>query len=116
MTVEFSFELDKRYIKHIKEKSYYNHNYYSLDLQHYGDYILYAKCNILYEECDDFSDSAYYSLGYYDEDGKFQAMWTWLENEHKRLGWIEKTSINEQYQDKAVSWAEEYFEKKGNAE
>lgn len=85
MTVTFSFELDKRYIKRIKEKSYYNHNYYQLDLQYYGDYIIYQRCNILYEECDDVSDSAYYSLGYFDDNGEFQSMWAWLEEDNKML-------------------------------
>lgn len=79
MYITFSFELNTAHIKHLTEKSHYNHNYYELDLQYYGDYILREKCNILYEECDDISDDAYYSLGYFDDDGKFQAMWTWLD-------------------------------------
>lgn len=85
MHVTFSFELDKRHIKHIKEKSSYNHNYYELDLQYYGDYIIHQRCNILYEECDDISYSAYYTLGYFDDNGEFQAMWTWLEGDAKML-------------------------------
>lgn len=84
-TITFSFELDKRYIKHLKEKSYYNHNYYKLDLQYYGDYIIHAKCDILYEENDDISDSTYYSLGYFDENDKFVACWTWLEDCYKNF-------------------------------
>ena len=80
MEIRFSFDLNKRYIKHLKEKSHYNHNYYELDLRYYGDYIITEKCNILYEECDDISNEAYYSLGYFDDNGKFQAMWTWLDN------------------------------------
>lgn len=85
MIVTFSFELNKRYIKHLKEKSLYNHNYYELDLQYCGDYIIHQRCNILYEECDDVSYSAYYSLGYFDDNGEFQAMWTWLEEGAKML-------------------------------
>lgn len=85
MTVNFSFELDTRYIKHLTDKSHYNHNYYALDLQYYGDYIIHAGCNILYEECDDFTDTAYYSLGYFDDEGKFQKMWTWLEESVKNF-------------------------------
>lgn len=85
MYITFSFELDKRYIKHLKEKSHYNHNYYELYLQYYGDYIIHQRCNILYEECDDDSNSAYYSLGYFDDKGVFQAMWTWLEDNTKEL-------------------------------
>jgi hypothetical protein len=75
----FSFTLDSRYITHIPEKSSYNHNYYKLDLSPYGDYIIYSKCDILYQECIDDCFEAYYSLGYFDEYGVFQAMWTWLD-------------------------------------
>ena len=54
-------------------------------MQYYGDYIIHQRCNILYEECDDVSYSAYYSLGYFDDNGEFQAMWTWLEGDAKML-------------------------------
>ena len=83
MIVDFSFSLDTRYIEHLKEKSYYNHNYYKLDLSYYGDYILSRKCNILYQECKDDCEEAYYSLGYFDADDKFQTMWTWLDSWNK---------------------------------
>ena len=79
-TIRFLFDLDTRHIKHLKEKSVYNHNYYELDLRYYGDYIIPRCCNILYEECDDVSEEAYYSLGFFDEKGEFQPMWTWLDN------------------------------------
>lgn len=79
MEVTFSFTLNKKYIKHIKEKSYYNHNYYKLDLSYYGDYILPRKCDILHAECSDNFAGVYYSLGYFDENEKFQPMWTWFE-------------------------------------
>ena len=82
----FSFELDKKAIKHLKDKSVYNHNYYELDLSVYGDYIISEKCNILYEECSDDDFGAYYSLGYFEGD-KFQAMFTWLD-ECKHLAFI----------------------------
>ena len=78
--LSFSFELNKEYMTHLKDKSCYNHNYYKLDLSRYGDYIIPEKCNILYQEAEDDSYSAYYSLGYFDENGKFQAMWTWLDD------------------------------------
>ena len=77
--IEFKFELKAQYIEHIKDVSYYNHNYYKLDLSKYGDFIIPAKCNILYEECEDDSWSAYYSLGYFDENNKFVACFTWLD-------------------------------------
>ena len=83
--IEFSFELNTQYMKHLKDKSSYNNNYYELDLSRYGDYIIPQKCNILYEEAEDDSYTAYYSLGYFDENDKFQAMWTWLDEWHSDL-------------------------------
>ena len=80
MNIEFKFSLNTKYIHHIKDISSYNHNYYKLDLSHYGDYILTEKCNILYQECEDDCFEAYYSLGYFDENDRFQAMWTWLDD------------------------------------
>ena len=85
MIVEFKFELDTKHIKRIEEKSSYNHNYYALDLMPYGDYILTEKCNVLYEHCTDDDYGAYYSLGYFDENDRFQAMWTWYEDEYKHF-------------------------------
>jgi hypothetical protein len=82
----FSFELDKKAIKHLKDKSVYNHNYYELNFSSYGDYILTEKCNILFEHCDD-DYGAYYSLGYFEGD-KFQPMFTWFEDEPKDLNII----------------------------
>lgn len=85
--VTFKFELDKKAMTHLKAKSSYNHNYYELDLNAYGDYIMPEKCNILYEECsDDDNFAAYYSLGYFEGD-KFHAMFTWLD-ECKQLDFI----------------------------
>ena len=86
MKIDFKFELDTRYMKHLKDKSYYNYNYYELDLSHYGDYILNRKCNILLEDMEDDTYYAYYSLGYFDEMEKFQEMWTWLDNWQMSLG------------------------------
>lgn len=80
MNIEFRFCLDTKHMKHIESKSRYNHNYYELDLDYYGDYIICEKCNVLYEECQDDCYEAYYSLGYFDEKGEFQAMWTWLDD------------------------------------
>ena len=82
----FSFELDKKAMIHLKEKSYYNHNYYKLDLNVYGDYIIPNRCNILYEHCDD-DCGAYYTLGYFDGE-QFQPMFTWFENEPADLNLI----------------------------
>ena len=76
--ITLSFEIDKDTLTHLEDKSRYNHNYYQIDLSRYGDYIIPAKCNVLYEECDDINECAYYSLGWF-EGNKFVAAWTWLE-------------------------------------
>ena len=78
MTVTFSFELDTKYMKHLKDKSYYNHNYYELDLDHYGDYIMPQMCDILYEEYDEFGDVYTYTLGCF-EGVDFVKCFTWTE-------------------------------------
>ena len=66
MTQTFSFELDTKYMKHLDDLSSYNHNYYKLDLDKYGDYITPAMCDILYEEFDEFSETYTYTLGFFD--------------------------------------------------
>ena len=80
----FSFEFDKTAMKHLKEKSYYNHNYYELDLNVYGDYITPAMCDILYEEFEEFSETYTYTLGYFEGVG-FIRCFTWTETEPKYL-------------------------------
>ena len=75
--IEFKFELDPKYMEHLKDKSCYNQNYYKLDLYHYGDLIIPRKCDILYQECEDDCPWCYYSLGYF-EDEKFVECFTWL--------------------------------------
>ena len=89
MTVTFSFELDTKYMKRIEEVSYYNHNYYWLDLNPYGDYIIPASCNVLYEEYDEFSETYTYTLGYFVNGvprlGEFERCFTWTEMECKTV-------------------------------
>lgn len=84
MTVTFSFELDTKYMKHLEDKSYYNHNYYELDLDRYGDYIVPEMCDILFEYCDEFSNTYTYTLGYF-EGGDFVKCFTWTEMECKTV-------------------------------
>ena len=83
MTVTFSFDLDTKYMTHIEEVSVYDHNYYKLDLDQYGDYIIPAECDILYEEYDEFSDTYTYSLGFFRSEtplrGEFVKCFTWTE-------------------------------------
>ena len=76
--ITFSFELDRRAMTHLKDKSYYNHNYYQLDLSVYGDYITPAACDILYEEFEEFSETYTYTLGYF-EGVDFVECFTWTE-------------------------------------
>jgi len=75
--IEFKFELDKQYMKHLKDISCYNSNYYELDFKYYGDYILGGKCNILYQKCDDDCYGYYCTLGYF-ENGEFVECFTWF--------------------------------------
>lgn len=73
----FSLTIAENDLKHLPEKSWYNHNYY--EITDWNDYLIPGKCNILFEECDDVSDGAYYHLGYF-EDEQFKSMFTWYEN------------------------------------
>ena len=76
--ITFSFELDQRAMTHLKDKSTYNKNYYELDLSVYGDYITPEKCNILFEEFDEFSETYTYTIGYF-EGPDFVRCFTWTE-------------------------------------
>lgn len=78
--ITFCFELDKTQMHHIKEKSRYNHNYYRLNLNSYGDLIIPEKCDILLETAEDDCYDTYYTLGYFDENDEFQPCWTWLDD------------------------------------
>ena len=82
--VTMSFEIDKNTVTHLKDKSHYNHNYYHIDTNWYGDYILPEKCDTIYENCTDDEFGAYYSLGWFEGD-TFVAAWTWYENEMLHL-------------------------------
>lgn len=57
-------------IKHIVNKSFYDHNYY--ELPGYGDWLMYGRDNnnILFVEYDEFSNAYTYSFGHF-EDGKY---------------------------------------------
>jgi hypothetical protein len=85
--VYLSFEIDKKTLTHLKDRSSYNHNYFQIDLSSYGDYILSEKCDVIYEHCTDDEFGAYYSLGWFDGD-EFVAAWTWYNEECMNLGTI----------------------------
>ena len=87
--IEFKFELDPKYMAHLKDKSYYNNNYYKLNLSRYGDFIIPAKCDILYQKCEDDDFGCYYSLGYFEGD-KFIACFTWLDKFDELIGAAEE--------------------------
>lgn len=88
--ITFSFELDKNTLTHLKNVSYCNHNYYHVDFTRYGDYILPEQCNTLYEEAIEDCSKCYYSLGYF-KNGKFQAMFTWLDDSKDLNGILDTT-------------------------
>ena len=58
-------------LKRIKEKSYYDHNYYLLP--NYGDWISFGRDDnrILYEEYSECENIYTYSFGHFDKDGEF---------------------------------------------
>ena len=70
----FQFDLDLLFLL---KYSFYNHNYFKILFDKAGDYLIPAKCDILYQECTDDLDTAYYTLGYFDENDKFISCFTW---------------------------------------
>lgn len=62
---EMIIKLDIEELEHIKERSYYDHNFYKLPFMLiYND----IECNILYEEYDEQFEEAIYAIGYIDEN------------------------------------------------
>ena len=82
-TITFSFELNTKHMRHLKDKSRYNHNYYQLNFDAYGDLIIHEKADILLEECEDDAFATYYTLGYFDDSGEFIGVWKWLEDDQR---------------------------------
>ena len=87
--IAFEFELDPKYMTHLKDKSYYNNNYYKLSLSRYGDLIIPAKCDVLYQKWEDDGFRCYYSLGYFEED-KFIECFTWWDKFDELTGAAEE--------------------------
>lgn len=92
--INCQFELNERYIKRLANVSYYNHNYYELDLSKCGDFVIPKKCNILYVESDEFYNVDTYSLGYF-ENNKFVACFAWINELQDFIGIKEKEQENE---------------------
>lgn len=54
-------------VKHLKDKSYYNRNYY--ELEPYGDWCIFFNGNNIVEEiCHEDEDYCSYTLGHFDGD------------------------------------------------
>lgn len=78
-TIRFNIMLplnSERSIKHLKEVSRYDHNYYELPT--YGDWIFYGRQNnnVLRERYDEWANQYDYALGRFDE-GKFIDVLSW---------------------------------------
>jgi len=70
--LKFNIELPlNNKIKHIKEKSFYDHNYYQLE--EYGDWVDFGEDNnnVLYEVYDECSNCYSYYFGHFNKEGKF---------------------------------------------
>ena len=78
----FSFEIEKKYLTHLIDISYYNHNYYKINLKGLGDWFWGSKCDILCEEYEEYSNTFTYSVGYM-EGNEYQKMFAWTEYENK---------------------------------
>ena len=61
-------------IEHIKEKSFYDHNYYKI--KGYGDW-LYGKCDVVYQIYHECENCYEYQLGYFENE-KFIPMLYWV--------------------------------------
>jgi hypothetical protein len=71
-TLKFNIALPLyKKVRHIKEKSFYNHNYYQLE--NYGDWVDFGEDDnrILYEVYDECSNCYTYCFGHFNKDGKF---------------------------------------------
>lgn len=70
--------------KHLKDKSYYNHNYYEI-IEQSEFFSCNEECSIIYEECED--DNLFmYHFGYFDNNGKYVSMIAIESNKDWKLG------------------------------
>jgi hypothetical protein len=74
----FKIEIDAKALTYLKEKSTYNRNFWRINILKMGDYLGQCEFNILREEFDEFTETAYFSIGKFEND-KFMPMFTWLE-------------------------------------
>ena len=64
--IELPWHTHTNKVKHIKEKSFYDHNYYIL--KEYGDWVDFYGNNILYEEYSECGNCYTYSFGRFEND------------------------------------------------
>ena len=70
-TIKFNISLPLDYgasLKHIKDKSFYNHNFYQL--KQYGDWVDFGEDNnnILLQECFEDENAYSYSFGHFENN------------------------------------------------
>lgn len=58
-------------VKHLKDKSCYNNNYYELTETSCEYFMCIDDCKIIYEKCEEEYNCYFYSFGHFDENGKF---------------------------------------------
>lgn len=78
MYLEFTFEIDKRALTYLKDKSTYDRNYWKVNWSQMGDAFGYCAGDILFMRYDEFSETADFSIGYLEGDN-FVPLFTWLE-------------------------------------
>lgn len=71
--IDFDIRIPDTAITHIKEKSWYDHNFYKIDT--YGDW-LYGKLNIILQKYNECENVYSYEYGYFIDD-KFVAELYW---------------------------------------
>ena len=88
---------DKGELKHIKDKSYYDNNYYKI--LNCGDSLTNFESLVLYQHYDEMFNIMEYELGVF-ENNKFNVYISWCENyECDDLKYIlEKVDKGEQYE------------------
>lgn len=67
--MKIEFEIPNDAITHLKEVSFYDHNYYKIDKSKLTtEWFDCNGCDIIYEEYDEFSDTYTLTFGYFTED------------------------------------------------
>ena len=76
--MNIEFEIPNNAITHLKEQSFYDHNYYKIDKTQLNiEWFDCNDCDIIYEEYDEFSNRYTLTFGYfieYEENSKFVPM------------------------------------------